>query len=471
MARLSAPLIVCSVAFPLVIVLTIVYQNQMLYLFGGFSKVTILKRQDQNSTDSYSFEEEDAGSCLSRYQSVLYRKSSSHKLSPYLHRLGNRILSIASAFLYALITNRVLLVEFETDMADLFCEPFPNTTWLLPADFPLKNQFKLFDHRFPHSYGNMLKFNNINAILNLSPFSMYLYLPHNNDDRDKLFYCEEHQAVLGKIPWLIIKSDQYFIPSLFLIPSLEQELNKMFPEKEMVFHNLARYLFLPSNKAWGLITRFYQSYLAKANKRIGLQIRVFDHKKSPFQMVMDQLLACVLKEKLLPQVDTQNLTIPASKNLTRKAILVASLYSEYYEYIKNMYWTAPSMTGEVIGVYQPSHEGYQHFGDDMHNMKAWVEMNLLSLCDDLVTSSWSTFGYIAQGLGGSRPWILYMPEKRMTPNPACRRANSIEPCFHFPPSYECRSGTKVKADLGTLVPHIKHCEDATFGIKLVNIVA
>ncbi|KAJ8756148.1 hypothetical protein K2173_024695 [Erythroxylum novogranatense] len=129
------------------------------------------------------------------------------------------------------------------------------------------------------------------------------------------------------------------------------------------------------------------------------------------------------------------------------------------------------MTGEVIGVYQPSHEGYQHFGDDMHNMKAWVEMNLLSLCDDLATSSWSTFGYIAQGLGGLRPWILYMPEKRMTPNPACRRANLIEPCFHFPPSYECRSGTKVKADLSTLVPHIKHCEDATFGIKLVNKIA
>ncbi|KAJ8774067.1 hypothetical protein K2173_009498 [Erythroxylum novogranatense] len=525
----------CLMAFSLAIMLSIVYQNQVFYLMG-FSKVKPLMGRSWVSANSeaktYSIEstgvaedmlpgeswiwEKDTGSCLSRFQSLLYRKISHQKISPYLlnkirdyeehHKrcapytemynrtikelesgivseptgchyvvwtalegLGNRILSMASAFLYAVITDRVFLVEFEADMIDLFCEPFPNTSWLLPADFPLKNQFKLLDQMFPHSYGNMMKTNTIKTMMELSPLSMYLYLAHDADDHDTLFFCQEHQAFLGNIPWLIIKSDQYFTPSLFLIPSFDPKLNKMFPNKEIVFHNLAHYLFQPSNRAWGLITRFYESYLAKADKRVGLQIRIFDRKVSPFHVVMDQILACTIKEKkILAGVNTHELVVPPSINLTTKAVVVTSLYSEYYEHIKNLYWMAPTVNGEVVGVYQPSHEGIQHFGDHMHNMKAWVEMNLLSLCDELITSSWSTFGYVSQGLGGLRPWILVKPENRMTPHPACGRAESMEPCYHSPPSYECRTGPKVNADLGAIVPHVNHCEDFNTGLKLFN---
>jgi xyloglucan fucosyltransferase len=73
----------------------------------------------------------------------------------------------------------------------------------------------------------------------------------------------------------------------------------------------------------GLITRFYQAYLAKADDRIGLQIRVFHDKTTPiFETVIDQILACVLKEKLLPEaVDTQEPIPSPSRNQTSKAIL------------------------------------------------------------------------------------------------------------------------------------------------------
>ena len=121
----------------------------------------------------------DEGSCVSRYtQSLLYRKPSPYKPSPYLvsklrsyeklhkrcgpgtkaykkatknlghddenyasisvgkcryivwvavYGLGNRILTLASVFLYALLTNRVVLVDQSKDISDLFCEPFPGT--------------------------------------------------------------------------------------------------------------------------------------------------------------------------------------------------------------------------------------------------------------------------------------------------------------------------------------------------------
>lgn len=456
----------------------------------------------------------DERSCLSRYQSVLYRKTSSHKPSSYLisrlrkyeelHKrcgpgtesytkaleqvksgqstigsndctymvwisfsgLGNRILTVASAFLYALLTNRVLLVDRGKDMDDLFCEPFPERSWLLPMDFPLMSQFNTFDQKSPHCYGKMLKSNIINTSTKSVPSFLYLHLVHDYDDHDKLFFCDQDQTFLSKVPWLILKTDNYFVPSLFLISSFQQELNELFPEKGTVFHHLGRYLFHPSNRVWGLITRYYEAYLAKADERIGIQIRVFDTDPGPFKYVMDQILSCALNEKLLPQVNKQEADLMASENKQSKAVLVASLSSGYSEMLRNMYWEYPTVSGEVIGVYQPSHEGYQQTEKQTHNRKAWAEIYLLSLSDVLVTSSWSTFGYVAQGLGGLKSWILYKPEERTAPDPPCRRAMSIEPCFHAPPFYDCKAKTGV--DTGALVSHVRHCEDMSWGLKLVD---
>lgn len=454
----------------------------------------------------------DETSCVSRYQSVLYRKESQHKPSPYLisrlrsyealHKrcgpytesynktleklktghhlestdcnylvwisfsgLGNRILTLASAFLYALLTNRVLLVDPGTDMVDLFCEPFPEVSWFLPLDFPLKNQFGSFDQKSPHCYGRMLKnssFANSSKSI-LAPF-VYLHLVHDYDDQDKLFFCDEDQTSLQEVPWLIMKTDNYFVPSLFLIPTFEQQLSNLFPRKEAVFHLLGRYIFHPTNPVWGLITRYYQAYLAKADERIGIQIRVFDTGTGPFQHVLDQIIACTLKENLLPDISMEKPIINQSQK--SKAVLVTSLSGGYFERLRDMYWEHPTVTGEVIGFYQPSHEEYQQTEKQFHNRKAWAEMYLLSLTDVLITSSWSTFGYVAQSLGGLKPWILYKPENRTAPDPPCGRVMSMEPCFHAPPFYDCKA--KRGIDTGAVVPHVRHCEDMSWGLKLVD---
>jgi xyloglucan fucosyltransferase len=199
----------------------------------------------------------------------------------------------------------------------------------------------------------MLKSRIINtAVTSPPPPFLYIYLAYNIDRYDGLFYCDQNQDQLGKVPWLVIKSNQYFVPSLFLVPSFKQELSKLFPDEETVFHHLGRYLFQPSNEAWGLITRFYRASLSKADEMIGIQVRVFDTKATPFQTVMDQILSCTLKEKLLPEVldVVQNSAASLSNNQGLKAVLVTSLYSEYYEHIKGMYWTKPTVSGEVIGV-------------------------------------------------------------------------------------------------------------------------
>ncbi|XP_057473124.1 galactoside 2-alpha-L-fucosyltransferase-like [Actinidia eriantha] len=453
----------------------------------------------------------DERSCLSRYQSVLYGKALIREPSSYLisrlrsyealHKrcgpftgsynktvellksgqqigpsdcnylvwisiagLGNRILTLASAFLYALLTNRVLLVYHGADMTNLFCEPFPEVSWLIPTDFPLTSQFSGFNRKSVHSHGNMLK-NNSSQIA-VSPF-LYLHLVHDYNNLDKLFFCDEYQTPIQQVPWLIMKSNNYFIPSLFLIPSFEEELRNLFPEMETVFHFLGRYLFHPTNQAWGLITRYYEAYLAKADEKIGIQIRVFEKGNTPYhQHILDQILACTLKENLLPEINPKkHIITPPGKNNT-KAVLLTSLNSEYSEKLRDMYWEHPTVTGDIIGVYQPSHEGHQKFDNHMQNVKAWAEMYLLSLTDKLVTSPWSTFGYVAQGLGGLKPWILVKPVNEMAPDPPCQRAMSMEPCFHAAPCFDCKNmrGT----DTGLLVPHVRHCEDVSLGLKLVD---
>lgn len=378
--------------------------------------------------------------------------------------LGNRILTLASAFLYALLTNRVLLVDPGVDMVDLFCEPFPDVSWFLPPDFPLNNQFHSFNQKSDQCYGKMLK----NKLIanSATPSFVYLHLSHDYDDEDKLFFCDEEQKFLQKVPLLVMRSDNYFTPSLFLMPSFEQELSSLFPNKETVFHFLGRYLFHPTNDVFGLVTRYYKAYLANVDQRVGIQIRVFDTRPGPFQYVLDQILACSMKENLLPNVDRKKDIISSFGEPKSKAVLMTSLSSGYFEKVRDMYWEYPTVTGEVVGVYQPSHEGYQQTEKKNHNQKAWAEMYLLSLTDVLVTSSWSTFGYVAQGLGGLKPWILYKPENETAPDPPCQRAMSMEPCFHAPPFYDCKA--KRGTDTGALVPHVIHCEDMSWGLKLVN---
>ncbi|KAG5227755.1 galactoside alpha-L-fucosyltransferase [Salix suchowensis] len=174
----------------------------------------------------------------------------------------------------------------------------------------------------------------------MEPPESYLDLNLGLGGYDQLAFCDESQALLQQIPWLILLSDQYFVPSLYMIPSFNQEIRKLFPEKETVFYHLGHYLFHPSI----------------------------------------------------------------------------------------------------------SHEEYQHFGDDMHNMKAWADIYLLSLCDVLVTSTWSTFGYVAHGLAGLKPWIWQMPRNK---NPACQRA-------------------MIEVSAATLLPNTMHCEDRKNGLKLVD---
>ncbi|CAA0202094.1 unnamed protein product [Arabidopsis thaliana] len=460
----------------------------------------------------------DEGSCLSRYQqSLLYRKASPYKPSQYLvsklrsyeklhkrcgpgtdaykkateilghddenyasksvgecryivwvavYGLGNRILTLASVFLYALLTERVVLVDQSKDISDLFCEPFPSTSWLLPLEFPLMKQIDGYNKGYSRCYGTMLDNQAINSTL--IPPHLYLHILHDSRDNDKMFFCQKDQSLVDKVPWLIVKANVYFVPSLWLNPTFQTELMKLFPQKEAVFHHLARYLFHPTNQVWGLITRSYNAYLSRADETLGIQIRVFSDRAGYFQHVMDQVVACTRRENLLPEPAAQEEPkVNISRSQKLKAVLVTSLYPEYSETLKNMYWERPSSTGEIIEVYQPSGERVQQTDKKLHDQKALAEMYLLSLTDKIVTSARSTFGYVAHSLGGLKPWLLYQPTGPTAPDPPCIQSTSMDPCHLTPPSHGCEPEWGTNS--GKVVPFVRHCEDrGNDGLKLFD---
>lgn len=470
----------------------------------------------------------DEQTCASRYQSVYYRKNMTRLPSPYLIKrlreqealqrrcgpgtepymraserlrsgqtgaavddvdgcsylvlisyrgLGNRMLAITSVFLYALLTNRVLLVDrgYGNTLPDLFCEPFPGTTWALPQDFPLDGQFRQLDESAPESYGNVV----VNRSGSVSGLRfVYLHLDHAASPANRLVYCDDHrrESFLRRMQWAIIRTDQYMAPGLFFNLAYQEELDRLFPRKDTVFYLLSRYLLHPTNDVWGMVTRFYNSYLRDADERLGIQIRVLsgDHRDKA-QNVLDQILACASREHLLPGVVTTDGVAPAPphagarRRSKKKAVLVTGLSAWYHDNIKEMYWKSATVDGEVVSLFQPSHEEHQQWYHNKHDMKAAAEIYLLSLTDKIVTSAWSTFGYVGYAMGGLRPYLMFMPENQTAPDPPCTRAMSMEPCSHGAPSFECtRKEIGTIINTGILLPHVRACEDISWGLKLTD---
>ncbi|KAJ4817602.1 fucosyltransferase 2 [Rhynchospora pubera] len=456
----------------------------------------------------------DKESCLSRYESALYYKTIPYMPSSYLKQklrnyealhkkcgpntplykksieqlnsghsaelmdcnyvvwipylgLGNRILTLVSTFLYAILTNKVMLIQATDDMVGLFCEPFPDSSWILPPDFPIKNIMQL-DVNSNVTYRNMLNnhviSNDPNTKVESLPSYAYVHLSHDVEHSDRLFYCNEDQYIIGKFNWLLLHSDLYFVPSLYSTPMFEEELGLLFPAKESVFYLLAHYLIHPTNSVWGLVTRYYNSYLSKADEKIGIQIRIFHWVKVSSEVIFQQILDCSNKERVLPELDLNGTTAFKTNEPKSKAILVASLYADYYERFKSMYYEHSVKTWEFVSVYQPSHEERQKTEIQSHNQKALAEIYLLSLCDVLMTTAYSTFGYIGYGLAGIKPIFLITVHDKI-PDPPCVRAVSMEPCNLTPLLNTCTGKT---VDKEKFEQHVKQCEDVDHGIKLFD---
>lgn len=96
---------------------------------------------------------------------------------------------------------------------------------------------------------------------------------------------------------------------------------RLFPQRDVVFHHLGRYLFCPSNAVCGLITRYYDSYLLM-NRSESSVLKLVHLSMS----LIRTLHAHAEGTPLLPEVNTEE-PIVAPRPARSKVVLVTSLNS------------------------------------------------------------------------------------------------------------------------------------------------
>lgn len=169
--------------------------------------------------------------------------------------LAGQMLSLVSSFLFALLTDRVLLVDLPAEIEHALCEPFPNSSWLLP------------EHIRDSLLVSLPKA--LMAVKQRQPMrSAKLHLQRGNamDDKHLLTCHGTLKNVFGHIQWLVVQADYSFIETIAANRAHQNQIMQLFAkESEMadtVYAVLHRFLLHPSNFVWEKITSQYHVYFS-----------------------------------------------------------------------------------------------------------------------------------------------------------------------------------------------------------------
>lgn len=185
--------------------------------------------------------------------------------------LAGQMLSLVSTFLFALLTDRVLLVDFPPEIEHVFCEPFQNSSWLLPVE--LKGA--LFES-IPKA---------IHAVKQRQPMRKALlsFERGNLHDDKHLLSCHGTlKSVFGHIQWLVVRSDYTFIETIQSNRHHQHQLSELFHWRRhyndnTFFSVLNRFLLHPGNFLWEKITSQYHIYFPDVDPK---PVRIVIHPAS-----------------------------------------------------------------------------------------------------------------------------------------------------------------------------------------------
>ncbi|CAN6477017.1 unnamed protein product [Victoria cruziana] len=331
--------------------------------------------------------------------------------------LGNRLLSLVSSFLYAIMSARVLLIDYP-QWNDLFCEPFLGSSIELSAP----NKLNYFVGRWYTEFrearcGAGLTSSNATVC---NGTTVNLSLDHDTPVHEyESVACPMGFSRLRNVPFVYIREcNQYLIPGFYINPLLSPLLDVLFPQGN-AFHLLARTLLFPNDVMWNSIKSNLDFY---ASRRIGVQIREF--KKGKYTSAFDaNVVRCIGKKGgLFPRRYGQR--IPMTEYLS---IYVATLEKHHVEEMNKTMQVVEEESGKRFTVRWQAVDG-KEMHDSQHQKEALIDMWVLSMSHVLITSGQSTFGYIATGLSGVVPLFLDKEDDRN-----CTMGIGFEPCFHAAP--------------------------------------
>ncbi|KAG0591145.1 hypothetical protein KC19_1G153400 [Ceratodon purpureus] len=399
--------------------------------------------------------------------------------------LGNRLVMIQSAFTYALLTQRVLLIARGILLPDILCEPFEGSSWrgfdsgYLVTPFRVGNEFftksALFYKRIDVSQrvGDSAETSPL-----VHPYSVANGEGYYIEQVDSRFYCDTEQEYYKNVPWVYIMGCLYFTPKLYAVPSFRPILDALFPDRTILTNTL-RDVLTPSNTVWDRVKRIEEEHnLQNADRRLGIQVR-YRYKAEQFErmhvLVEDRILQCGVANHLLPQIlgPEQPTLAPGSNQMAKTtSVFVASLFEGVKNNLTATFGRYPTANGERVEVVQLSNEGEQKYGVEIFQ-EALAEIITLSFSDYLFVTPQSTFSGCAQGYGGLVPWFIEFREDIPKSSPPCTRGQTIDVCFQVPLDYTFRCPYDAAVnnyDISRVFPDIQRClEGDTPGLQLITL--
>ncbi|CAI7926514.1 unnamed protein product, partial [Closterium sp. NIES-53] len=380
-------------------------------------------------------------------------------VEPNYSGLGNQLLSLVSSFTYALLTNRTLIINPECFPARLLCNPFPYSSWAPPAlNRGSFNHMRLRAEKRRVGYNafqepGMPAANTTDGAADDAADAVYSNLNYSVNDTDLVFFCSQEQERIRAVRFLALLTEEYVLPGLYLVSEFDADLERLVPDRLPLMH-VGRYLLHPANYLWEEITRAFRAYLAPHQHRFGIQIRDFTPDSSNEGEALARVLHCAvnISHGLPPTLshdqwrllgsnqsaanssDMEPIQKAAGAGTVRSVgVLVASLKRSYVDALHEAYVEGLPLEGYNVAVTSLSHEGEQKTGDLLQLERALKEMWLLSMCDLLLVSDSSTFGYMAAGLAGVSPFSLNIVPRMKSDwlhngRPACV-VTTPEPCY------------------------------------------
>ena len=314
-------------------------------------------------------------------------KSSKFLIWRQIGGLGNAILSLVSAYVYALVTNRVLLVDSNV-LHHLLQRP-RGLSWhysmfydmlQLPSD---EASFADLDE-YLVSIADEVDFGCVSRMQNL--------------------LCEDYSAVQTK--YLYVHGDQYFLPAILHNRLYRDLIRDWFGDD--VFGTVARYLISPKQYIMSLAAKYADEHF-EGKTSVGIQLRTQNTAEDV--MPESHMPPFAWKDWISSFWKCAYLSSPPTRNSSTYFLATDAPKRTRASALAHLRDKVHWIDGEM------SRKSLAGFVD------ALVDMIVLSLCDDLVTTAMSTFGNVAAGLGSIVPLVV-------THQSTCYRELSSQPCFH-----------------------------------------
>jgi xyloglucan fucosyltransferase len=415
--------------------------------------------------------------------------------------LGNKILITASCLVYAVLTQRVLLLPSTNTLADVVCEPFEGSSWKVnegSIGFPVPSDFWLSTEQFLSevdssvgSHKGAIK-DQATAVhaTDVTVGGEWRFQPHNR------FFCSTEQKFLRNVTWVHLVGNQHFLPKLFVIPSFRTTLESLFPSR-MVLTDVIRHSMLPVDSVWQRVDQVHEMQPDRADQHLGVQIH-YTEGHLQHEMLHPlwemRIKQCALDNGMLPEhrqpardltslqftntnsstesdPDIQSIDSAASAVNRTTTVFITSLYDSFERSLSSDYMREPPANGEHVTVVQLSKRHDQYFSRE-EDEQALVEIILLSLSDNIIVTPGSTFGSVAHAYGALQPWVL-ATQVIEGQQASCFKGQTVDACYHIPEKYlSCPHNPKFSgSSVHELVPYIKDClpGEHPHGIQLITL--